>query len=250
MHRILFQIGPFTLYSYGLSVAAAFLLSAGLILRNAKRFGIQKESVFDLLIAILVGGLVGGRLLFAVINWGDFREAPLRAFMIWEGGLAFHGALILGALSGIVAASLKKLPLWKTADLIVPYVALAQAVGRIGCFLNGCCYGRIIEKGIGVTFPGETVLRMPVQLYSSLGLFIIFLILITLREKRPFEGSIFSLYLVLYSFFRFFMDFLRGDELVTFFGVTLSQAISASVFICGAVIFTALLIRSKNKRYG
>lgn len=237
MHRIIFEIGPFTLYSYGLLVATGFLLSTILILRDSEKFGLPREGVFDALIAILAGGLIGGRLLFVIVNWEYFSRHLLRTVMLTEGGLAFQGALVGGLIGGMAVSRIKRIPFWKASDLIAPYIPLAQAIGRIGCFLNGCCYGRVTDGGIGVTFPGETVMRVPTQVYSSLFLLALFLFLIVARERRRFDGCVFVLYLVLYSAFRFFMDFFRGDDLTLMLGMTLSRVISIGMFVCGLTLF-------------
>jgi phosphatidylglycerol:prolipoprotein diacylglycerol transferase len=132
------------------------------------------------------------------------------------------------------------------SDLIAPYIALGQAIGRIGCFLNGCCYGRVIEKGIAVTFPQETAMRIPTQLYSSMLLMVIFMVLIAIREKRRFDGCVFIMYVLLYAVFRFCMDFLRGDDLAVLFGIRLSQVISIGMFIAAAAAY--MILSNANKR--
>ncbi len=243
MHRVIFEFGPFTLYSYGVMVAVGFLVSAVLILRDSGKAGMSANGVFDFLLAVLIGGLIGGRLLYVLINWGDYYRHPLRAVMFWEGGMAFQGGLVMAIFSGVLVSRIRKLPFWKMSDLIAPYIALGQALGRIGCFLNGCCYGKAIESGIGVIFPGETVMRIPVQVYSSLALLAIFMVLIELRKKRPFDGYIFAMYMILYSIFRFAMDFLRGDNPAVFSGMKLSQIISIGMLLCGIVIY---LVASKT----
>jgi phosphatidylglycerol:prolipoprotein diacylglycerol transferase len=240
MHRILFQIGPIELHSYGLCVALGFLLAAILILREAKKTGISSDAVFDCVIAALVGGLIGARFLFVVINWQMFLEEPLRALMFYEGGLAFQGGLVGGILAVFIVTKVKKLSFWRVADLLAPYVVLGQAIGRIGCFLNGCCYGKVITKGLGVTYPGETVVRMPSQLYSALGLLVIFLVLIALRERRRFDGFILSMYFVLYGVFRFFIAFTRADNPMIFSWLKLSQAISIGTIILGVGLYFLL----------
>ncbi|MBD3426199.1 MAG: prolipoprotein diacylglyceryl transferase [Candidatus Omnitrophica bacterium] len=247
MHRVLFTIGPFTLYSYGFMVALGFLLSTLLILRNSRNFGISREDVLDAVIAVLAAGIIGGRLLFVGINFEYFLRHPVRIIFIHEGGLAIQGAIVAAALTGFFVAKHKRLSFWRGADLISPYIALAQALGRIGCFLNGCCYGRVATEGFwAVTFPGEEVSRLPVQIYSSAGLLFIFILLLLLRKKRPFDGYLFALYLLLYSFFRFFMDFLRGDELVGWGMLTLSQLISIGMFAAGGAILLFLWRSSKR----
>jgi phosphatidylglycerol:prolipoprotein diacylglycerol transferase len=240
MHRILFEIGPVTVYSYGLLVAAGFLIASVMILSDSRKLGLARDSVFDCLIAILAGGIVGGRLLFVALHWQYYFESPLSIFMLTEGGMAFHGALGGALLAGIITARIKKLPFWKTADLIAPYIALGQAIGRIGCFLNGCCYGKITTSGIGVMFPGESVLRVPTQIYSSFFLLILFIILIKLRSRGIFSGFVFSMYIILYSIFRFFIEFFRGDNPAVLYGLTLAQLISIFLILCGTIMLAVL----------
>jgi phosphatidylglycerol:prolipoprotein diacylglycerol transferase len=245
MHRILFEIGPVTIYSYGFLVAAGFLIASVMILADSKRFGLSRDSVFDCLIAILIGGIIGGRLLFVALNWEHYLRHPLSILMLTEGGMAFHGALAGAVLSGAIASRIKKLSFWKTADMVAPYIALGQAIGRIGCFLNGCCYGKITTGGIGVMFPGETVLRVPTQIYSSFFLLILFIILIKLRGRGMFKGFVFSMYIILYSIFRFFIEFFRGDNPTVLYGLTLAQLISIFMILCG-IVMVVVLSRSRH----
>ena len=208
--------------------------------------GLAREKVFDCMIAMLAGGLIGGRLLFVALNWDLYSADPGRIFMIHEGGLAFQGAFVAGTLSVILVARIRKLPLWPLADLIAPYIALGQALGRTGCFLNGCCYGRVAAGGLGVVFPTETVIRIPTQIYSSLMLVFIFAILLVVREKRKFEGQAFCMYLIMYSVFRFFMDIFRGDDLQVFAGITLSQWISVGMLGVGIVLYAVLKMKQSS----
>lgn len=240
MHRIIFQLGPVTLYSYGLLIAFGFILATLLILRDSSRVGISRDDIFDCLISILVGGLIGGRLLFVLINHEFYLRDPIRIFFLNEGGMAIQGSLFAGALAGVIACRIKKIPFWRGSDLIAPYIALGQAIGRIGCFFNGCCYGVIYNGPFSVTFPAEAVSRVPVQLYSSAVLLIIYFFLILARRNKPFDGYIFSLYLMAYGVFRFLMDFLRDDNPVLFLQMRLSQMISLAVFALGAIMYFAL----------
>ena len=217
------------------------------MLKDAGKYGFSRDDIFDCLIAVLAGGLLGGRLLFVAINWSHYSSDPLRVLMVQEGGLAFQGALIAGILSGALACRIKKIPFWRAGDLAAPYIALAQSVGRIGCFLNGCCYGRFTNGWLGVTFPGETAARIPTQIYSSVILLGLFMLLVSAARRRHFDGYVLLLYLMLYSAFRFFMDLFRGDDLAGFYFMTLSQAISAAVFVSGALLF---LVLRKRASYG
>lgn len=247
MYRVIFSIGPFTLYSYGLFVAIAFVVATYLIVRQAERSGISQDGAFDCVIAMLAGGLIGGRVLFAIINWEYFSGDFISIFKFYEGGLAFQGGLAGGTIAVLLVIWIKKLPGWEMCDLLAPYVALGQAIGRIGCLLNGCCYGKVISSGFGITFPQEAVTRVPVQVYSSLILLAIFALLVSIREKKPFSGAIFSAYLMLYGITRFFIDFARGDRLVEFLGMKLSQVFSIGIFLSGIIIYAILSQINKRK---
>ncbi len=237
MYPVLFKIGSVSIYSYGLFVAAGFLIASFLMLRDSAKEGLPRESVLDSLIAILAGGVIGGRLLYVVINWGYFSSDPIKMIMLNEGGMAIHGAIVLGFIAGVVTARIKGLPVWKTADIIAPYIALGQAIGRIGCFFNGCCYGREYDGLFSVTFPQDTVSRVPTQICLSAGLLAIYIMLRVAGRGGKYNGRIFALYLILYSIFRFFVDFLRGDNPLVFSGLTLAQVISIIIFACGLFLF-------------
>lgn len=187
--------------------------------------------------AMVFGGLVGGRLLFVAINWKFYALHPLSVFNLSEGGMAFQGALFVSVAFGELVCAGKKISFWKVVDILAPYLALAHSIGRIGCFLNGCCYGKAACCFPGVIFPGDDVYRIPTQIYSSAGLLAIFVFLIWLRAKKKFDGHLFSVYLMSYSLFRCFMDNFRGDELVRVNGYTLSQVLSAVIFLFGACVY-------------
>jgi phosphatidylglycerol:prolipoprotein diacylglycerol transferase len=251
MHRILFEIGPLKFYSYGFFVAVGFLLAAFLAVREARRTDIPDNDMLDVLLSILAGGLIGGRLLFVLINRELFAADPLSIIMLQEGGLAFHGALAGGVAAGLLAALLKRVPVLKVADLVAPYIALGHSIGRIGCFFNGCCYGRITEGPGGVTFPGEAVMRMPVQLYSSLALLLIAFFLLWLRGRRHvYRGAVFASYVLLYGIFRFFVEFLRADTPAVYAGLTLSQVISAGMVLAGTLMLGWVLYHGRSGREG
>lgn len=237
MHRIIFSIGPITIYSYGLFVAIGVALAVILSVRQAGRVGVKQSDMLDIMTAMIVGGIAGGRLLFVLINWEIYANNPAAIFNLSEGGMAFQGALFLSLGSAAVLARRRKISFWKVSDILAPYLALAHSVGRIGCFLNGCCYGKEALSGPSVIFPGDTVPRIPTQLYSSAGLFLIFVLLVGLRRKKTFDGFLFSIYLMAYAVFRIFMDSFRGDDLVMVNGLTLPQIISSGIFVLGACIY-------------
>ena len=159
--------------------------------------------------------------------------------MLQLGGLSWFGGLILGFLSGTVYLKKKKLSVYRILDLMSPFVALGQAIGRIGCLLNGCCFGKISK--FGLYFPVHKLVLIPTQICSSLALVFIFIILRFLQDRPHKEGEIFFAYLLFYSIKRFFIEFWRADNEIILFGLTLFQLMSIAVF-CLA-IWEILLIK-------
>jgi len=169
--------------------------------------------------------------------------------MLSKGGLVWYGGFLSALIAMIVYTRLNKLDFWSVLDLIAPYAALAQGFGRIGCFLNGCCYGIKVAPGfpLAVTFPCDLEPRFPAQLVSAGALFLIFAILAIWQKKRRFGGEIFFAYCILYSSKRFLMEFLRGDNPKIFLGLTMSQLISAVIFVASLVIFLYKASLWKNR---
>jgi phosphatidylglycerol:prolipoprotein diacylglycerol transferase len=210
------KIGPFTIYSYGLMLVAAFFVSVNLACRQANKESISPESVFNTAFIAFISGVVGARLLYLAHNLRYYLNDPLEMIMLQHGGLSWFGGLTAGSLAAIMYLKRNKIPVYKFLDLIVPFLALAGAIGRIGCLLNGCCFGKT---------------AFPIQAYSSLLLIIIFMILRFFQERPHKEGAILFTYLVLYSLKRFFVEFWRLDNEIIFFNLTLFQIISAMLFI-------------------
>ncbi|MCX5716696.1 MAG: prolipoprotein diacylglyceryl transferase [Candidatus Omnitrophica bacterium] len=232
MHPILAKIGPLTLYSYGLMVALGFIVGALLASRLAPRFGIPPEKITTLSLVILLSGIFGARLLYVLLNIKDFIPDPLEALKLSHGGLAFHGGAFAAFIFGLIYVKRARLPLWDTLDLLSPYIVLGHAIGRIGCFLNGCCYGKPYTGITAVVF-GDGTARYPTQIYSALLLILLYCILRFFLQRRRFKGQVFFLYLMLYSAARFFVEFLRGDNTLFLPGLTVAQVISIAVFITG-----------------
>lgn len=232
MHPVLFKIGPITIFSYGLMVAIGFALALFLICRRANDFNIKRDDVLDIAIIVLISGLIGSRFLYVVLNVDYYINRPLEILDLSKGGLVWYGGFLTSL--AVSAAYIKKrgLSFLNVADLFFPYAALAQAIGRVGCFLNGCCYGTEAPSGcpFSVVFPFDTVMRHPAQLYSALSLLGIFVILRIWQDRRRFPGEIFLGYCLLYSLKRFLMEFLRGDNSRMLLSMTLSQLVSLAVF--------------------
>ncbi len=250
MHPVLAKIGSFTVYSYGVMIALGFGLGIYLAARRAHIFGVTREDLLDLALFILIGGIAGARLFHVALNYDYFKSRPLEVILLSRGGLAYYGAFAGGLAAGLVFKLWKKIPFWNTADLLAPYVALGQSIGRIGCFLNGCCYGGAASDDfpLRVHFPHDTVARHPVQAYSSLILFALFVALRSLRERRRFAGEVFLAYAIAYPFQRFFIDFLRDDTPRAVFDLTVSQLMSVPLFAASVVIYLLLYRRWKNTR--
>ena len=237
MHPVLFKIGSYPVYSYGAMLALAFLVCSFLAKRRAAAIGMDGEKILDLMVTLIISGVIGGRLMFVLLDLDYFRSRPLDIFKLWEGGLVWYGGLILAVISGAVFLRIYKMPVLKTADLLMPYVALGQAIGRIGCFLNGCCYGKATALPIGVVFNPEQGAVLPTQLFESAAMFIVYLVL---RRRAPSNGRTLFLYLIVYSAFRFFIEFLRGDNMLAIMGLTFSQAVSIVIFAAAVILWKTI----------
>lgn len=243
MYPIICQIGPFTIYSYGLMLAVAFLVSSRLACLQAKRQQLNPEIIFNLSFLVLVSGVVGARILYIIENIGYYLKNPLEIIMLQHGGLSWFGGLISAVFCATIYLRKKGLAIYKTLDLIAPFAALAGGIGRIGCLLNGCCFGKASK--FGLYFSVHNSFLIPTQLYSSLILVIIFIILRFLQDRPHREGQIIFAYLLLYSLKRFFVEFWRMDNPVIVLGLTLFQIISIVIF-CFSLAKIILIKRKKN----
>jgi len=238
----LFTVGNLTIHSYGLMIALAVLISAAAIYREAPRENLNSDHVLEAVIAAAFFGLLGARLLYVMLNWSYFRVNPVEILFAQFAGLSFYGGLFLGAFVLYLWSSWRKINFLKMADLMAPYLALGYAFGRIGCFLNGCCYGR--ESDLPWAMPASMVdnaLRHPVQLYAALGAVLIFIILKLVRPRRPFVGFILLALFALYGLLRFTTEYFRYEEAV-WFGLTTAQTFSlalALVSFIGILIFSS-----------
>ena len=237
MYPVLFSIGPLTIHSYGLMLGIAFLVTTYLASKRAKIFNIPKDTVSNLTILFLISGVIGARIAYVLANMSYFVGDPLQILMINKGGLIFYGGLILAFISGIICAKITNLDILDVADLMAPFITLGHAIGRLGCFLNGCCFGRSTDSCLGIRFPHTLAKVYPTQLFSFAGLLILFFLLIFLQNRRSFKGEIISSYLILYGMFRFLIEFLRGDLLVVFYGLTSTQLLSIILVVVGIILF-------------
>ncbi|GAB6062978.1 prolipoprotein diacylglyceryl transferase [Deferrisoma palaeochoriense] len=240
MHPILFQFGKLTVYTYGLFVALGFFAALWVAGREAERLGLEPRKVQDLGLVVLIAALVGARLFYVLVEWEYFVEHPWQVFEIWKGGLVFYGGFVVAALASLAYVRHAGLPVWPTGDAVAPGLALGQALGRIGCFFAGCCYGAECDLPWAVTFTdprGLAPLNLPLhptQLYSALGNLAIFLVLyLGFRKRWGGTGRVFGLYLVLYPAFRFVVEFFRNDPRGALGPLSTSQALGIPLFLFG-----------------
>ncbi len=242
MHPEICSIGPLVIYSYGVMLVLAFLIAVSLACREAKRQGIDPDFIFNINFIVFIFGIIGARIFFVVENLGYYLKDPLEIIMLSRGGMSWFGGLFLGLISGLIYLKMKRQVIYRILDLGVPFLVLAQSLGRLGCFFNGCCFGK--ESVYGVYFPVHGLVLIPTQLYSSFILILIFIILRFLQLRPHRLGQVFYTYLFLYSIKRFFIEFFRADNKLIIFNLTLFQLISIAIFI---IAVFKLVNRDKNK---
>lgn len=237
MYPELFSVGPITVYSYGVLLAASYLLGLQLAMWRAKKWGLDASRVLDLGIYIIIAALVGAKLLLLVVDFDQFRD-PRELLSLARSGGVFYGGLVLAVGVAFWYIAKHRLPFWTTCDVFAPGIALGHVTGRLGCLAAGCCYGRPTDVPWAITFTNPlaqanvgTPLGIPLhptQIYeSAAALLILVLLLATERRGRPFPGRTFWSYMFLYAISRFIIEIYRGDPRGTVFGVlSTSQFIS------------------------
>ncbi len=254
MRPILFQLGPIPVHAYGTFLVFGFLIGLWRATKVCEKRGIPSSQVVDACVLMLISGIIGCRLLYLLLavphaGWGIFAEAG----KIWQGGLSFHGGLVTSIACLAVYVRAKRLDFLKFADLLAPSAAIGYAFARIGCFLNGCCYGVHTDLPWGVRFTDAsgalTDPRHPAQLYAFVISLVIFALLTRIeRLKRP-RGFVFFSYLVLYSVYRFGIEFIRKGATaeVWFWGLTQAQVASIAAVVVFGVILMILARKPLQK---
>jgi phosphatidylglycerol---prolipoprotein diacylglyceryl transferase len=234
----LFTVGPFTVYTYGVLLAAAYLLGLRLAMLRARTRGLDPTRMLDLGIYIIISALVGAKALLVLVEWDHFTASPREFLSLARSGGVFYGGLILAVSVAFWYIRRHRLPFWQTCDVFAPGIALGHAVGRLGCLAAGCCYGRPTTVAWAITFTNPAaeanvgtplgVPLHPTQIYESAAEFLILLLLVaTERRGRAFPGRTFWLYMLLYAISRFIIEFYRGDPRGLVLGVlSTSQFIS------------------------
>jgi phosphatidylglycerol:prolipoprotein diacylglycerol transferase len=257
VHPIAFQLGSLTIHWYGVMIALAFLAGLWTATRRARRENISGEKIADIVFWIMAGGLIGARFVYVTTYWKDeFANQPLsEIFMIQHGGLVYYGSLIGATAAAFIYMWWKKLPLWKTLDVLAPSIALGNAFGRIGCLLNGCCYGRACNLPWAIRFPADNPLHPPTtpvhpaEIYDALLNVALYLFLARLFRRKKFDGQIFAAYLIGYAIFRSIAELFRGDYPPDHIhnGLTSAQVVSIPIFVAGLAL-AVILSRREPKR--
>ncbi|MEW6386022.1 MAG: prolipoprotein diacylglyceryl transferase [Thermodesulfobacteriota bacterium] len=216
MHPILFRLGPINIFTYGFFLALAFLAAIYLSAQEARRQGLNVGRFYDLCFYIVLSALVGSRLLYVILEYPYFLANPLKIFVLWDGGLVFHGGLVAAVAVGFWYMRRHDLP-WRTSfDSLGVGLPVGQFFGRLGCFMAGCCYGRPTDLPWGVTFTHpETLCPIkvpihPTQLYEALLSLGVFGVVYWLRTRKRFEGQVILTYFVLAGLVRFVVEFFRS----------------------------------------
>jgi phosphatidylglycerol:prolipoprotein diacylglycerol transferase len=251
MHPILFEVGGWPVYAYGVLLAAAYLAGLQLAVVRARHAGLDAARVMDLGIYLIIAALVGAKLMLIATDFSYFMSHPRELFSLVRAGGVFYGGLIGAFVVGLWLVGRYKLPVWKTADIYAPGVALGHVVGRLGCLMAGCCYGRQTDVAWGITFTSPVAAENagtplgvplhPTQLYDAgAELLILVLLLVFERRGRPFPGRTFWLYILLYAISRFIVEIYRGDPRGTVFGLSTSQFVSVVTLPIALVMLARL----------
>lgn len=255
MFPLLFEIpifGGLKIYTYGVLYALGVVAAIFVTVREAKRIGIRSDFILDLTFYVILGNLIGARVLYILIEWKRYLTDPFSVFKIWEGGLVFYGGLIGAVMVGFFYIRKHRQNFFQIGDLYMPGLALGHGIGRLGCFAAGCCYGRETQGWFSVVFPQNPhslaptgVPLFPSQLAEAAALFFISGFLFLLLRKKKFDGQVLLVYLVLYSVARGVLEISRGDSVR---GFLIPNVLSTSQFIGGLLVILAIVIYLRLKR--
>jgi phosphatidylglycerol---prolipoprotein diacylglyceryl transferase len=248
MHPVLFEwkisslpmigsVGPITIYTYGVLLAAAYLGGLQLAIVRGRRQGLDHTRVLDLGIYIIISALIGAKLLLLVTDFRSFADNPRALLDLLRSGGVFYGGLIVAVIVALWYIRRSGLPLWTTCDVFAPGIALGHVVGRFGCFFAGCCYGKPTSVPWAITFTSPyaaanvgTPLNIPLhptQLYEAAAEALILIVLLATESRgRRFPGRTFWLYMLMYAISRYFIEMFRGDPRGTVLIFSTSQFIS------------------------
>jgi phosphatidylglycerol:prolipoprotein diacylglycerol transferase len=253
MFPVLFSIGPFTLHTYGLFVAMGIVAGILVTIRIGKSQGIGTQQIVDMDLIIIFSGIIGSRLAYIIMNFSYYKTNLMDILKLWHGGLVFSGGLIAVLFAIVLYTWRRNFNIWQIGDLCSPAAAIGQSIGRIGCFMAGCCYGKPTDVPWAVVFTDPRSLAWlkniplhPTQLYSSLSGLIIFIVLMILSAKKKFEGQVLLWFLILHSTQRLLIERFRGDDrgLIPGSDWSVTQLLTTIILI-GSVV-TLFIIKSRR----
>jgi len=230
----------------------SFLCGIAVVEHRAKKFGVDPKKITDLALWVLLAVVVGSRLFYVAFHWQEFNHDLIGIIAFWRGGLAglmFYGGFLGGIIAGFLFVYFNKLPVRKLMDAVAPAIVLGEGFTRIGCFLNGCCFGRPTGCALGIEFPlhspaGATFPHQgihPTQLYSSLAGLLLFLLALWLERRHLKDGVLFSILLILYSLFRFGIDFVRYyEDASNFWGNQVVALVLTAIGVALLILFLRL----------
>lgn len=256
MHPEIIKLGPFALRSFGLFLALSFFAGLGLIKWRAKKYGTDFNRLVNLAFVVIISGILGARLFYVFSHWSEFAGHPLDIInpfqsgqVVGIAGLTLYGGVILAIVCGSIYLKAARLPFWPTFDIFAPAIAFGIFLTRIGCFLNGCCFGMPTALPWGVHFPADSIPAYyfpgatlhPAQLYASAYGLLLFLVLVPLDNRKKFYGSTFAWFLIGESIFRFLLEFVRYADPGTFFTLdgsrwTYNQLVAVGLFAGGVAM--------------
>ena len=256
MHPEILHWGVLRITSYGLMLAIAFLAGTWLALRESRRLGLDEDPIVVVILVALAGAVVGARALYVAEHLRDFRGAYVSVPALWQGGLTLYGGIVAGTVAGLFMARRLGLPMWVVADALTPSLALGTVFGRVGCFLNGCCYGHPTRLPWGVVFPADSFAGLefgsapvhPAQLYFAAAGLVLFLLVWVVRRRVRVPGVLFWSLVALLALVRLPLDFTRvyeAEAMVVDLGVV---SISESQVTSTALMLFALLMIARLSR--
>lgn len=256
MRPILIQIGNFSLKSYWFFMALGIIIGGVFIFWEAKKKNLNLQKIKILIITAIISGFIGARLFYVFLNFSHYQKNPIKILQFWKGGFTWDGAFILGLLTILLILRDNKQETGKYLDVMIFGVLLGHSIGRIGCFLNGCCYGIATNVFWAIENPtlGDHLSRHPTQLYEAFGYLVVFLLLYFYSRKIKLKnGSLFFMGTFFHSFVRFIVEYFRYNTNFIRQGNTWYSALSyaqlMALFIMAASFFILLTINAKENSY-
>lgn len=247
MHKVLFHVGNYPVHSWGLLLMLGFAIAVWRAAKVGPRlYGIVPDSVLDVSLWGLLGGIIGGRIGYVLQNIPEFSANPGSIFAIWTGGMTSFGGFIGGIGAGVIVCQFRKIRISDMMDLAAVSLPIGYGIGRIGCFLNGCCYGGECDLpwAVNTTWDDGLIHRShPAQLYSAFAALCIYLLLLPLERRRRFRGQIMLAFAFYYGVYRFFIEFIREGataQLSSIAHLTTGQLMSLAVAVLAAILYAVL----------